>query len=116
MKITGGELSKWVTLQPEESTKLNYSFSAIRGDFSWKSIRIVACDPLGLIGTEINLPAAAGIQIRPVIKKFKAIPLRPRSTLHSPGSIPARLAAVEQIFMECANTIPGTLSVHLTGG
>ena len=52
---------------------------------------MVVSDPLGLIETEMILPASADIQIRPMIKKFKAIPLRPHSTLHSPGSIPARL-------------------------
>ena len=37
------------------------------------------------------LPANATIQVRPQIKKFKAISLRPQNTVHSPGSIPARL-------------------------
>jgi uncharacterized protein (DUF58 family) len=91
MKITDGELSRWVTLRSGESAELKYTFTAARGNFSWKFIRIVVGDPLGLIETEMLLPASAMIQIRPQIKKFKAIPFRPHSTLHSPGSIPARL-------------------------
>jgi uncharacterized protein (DUF58 family) len=91
MKIINGELSRWVTLQPGESTELKYAFTAVRGDFSWKSIRTVVSDPLGLVETEMLLPASATIQMRPQIKKFKAIQLRPRNTLHSPGSIPACL-------------------------
>lgn len=90
MKITEGELSRWVTLQPGEFTELKYTFTAARGDFSWKSVRTVVSDPLGLIETEMWLPANAALQVRPSIKKFKAIPLRPHSTVHSPGSIPAR--------------------------
>jgi uncharacterized protein (DUF58 family) len=91
MKITDGELSRWATLRAGESAELKYTFAAARGNFSWKSIRAVVSDPLGLIETEMLLPASAMLQIRPQIKKFKAIPFRPRSTLHSPGSIPARL-------------------------
>jgi uncharacterized protein (DUF58 family) len=91
MKITDGELSRWVTLQSGETTELDYTFTAMRGEFSWDSIRIVVSDPLGLIETEMLLPADGMIQVRPQIKKFKAIPLRPHATLHSPGSIPARL-------------------------
>ncbi len=48
-------------------------------------------DPLGLIESEMILPASATIQVRPQIKKFKAISLRPQNTVHSPGSIPARM-------------------------
>jgi uncharacterized protein (DUF58 family) len=48
-------------------------------------------DPLSLIESEMILPANATIQVRPQVKKFKAISLRPQNTVHSPGSIPARL-------------------------
>jgi uncharacterized protein (DUF58 family) len=91
MKITDGELSRWMALRPGESAELNYAFTATRGNFSWNSIRTVVSDPLGLIETEILLPASATIQVRPPVKKFKAISLRPHSTVHSPGSIPAHL-------------------------
>jgi uncharacterized protein (DUF58 family) len=91
MKITDGELSQWAKLRKGESAELKYTFIAARGNFSWNSIRIVISDPLNLIETEMALPASAMIQIRPQIKKFKAIPFRPHSTLHAPGSIPARL-------------------------
>jgi uncharacterized protein (DUF58 family) len=91
MKIIAGELSQWVELRSGESAELKYTFTATRGNFSWKSIRTVVSDPFGLIETEMFLPANAMIQIQPQIKKFKAIPFRPHSTLHSPGSIPARL-------------------------
>jgi uncharacterized protein (DUF58 family) len=91
MKITDGKLTRRVAIRSGESTELKYTFMSARGNFSWENIRTVVSDPLGLIETEILLPANAMIQIRPQIKKFKAIPFRPHSTLHSPGSIPARL-------------------------
>jgi uncharacterized protein (DUF58 family) len=107
MKITEGELSRRVTLRSGESTKLNYTFTAARGDFSWKSIRTVVSDPLGLIETEMWLPADARTQVRPPIKKFKAIPLRPHSTVHSPGSIPARLGGNGTDFFGVREYHPG---------
>ena len=91
MKITEGHLGQWVELRSGEAAELKYTFTAARGNFSWSSIRIVVGDPLGLIETEMFLPASSMIQIRPQIRKFKAIRFRPHSTLHSPGSIPARL-------------------------
>jgi len=91
VEVTTGELCQRVTLRAGEATELKYTFAATRGDFSWISIQIVVSDPLNLIETEIALPAEAMIQVRPLIKKFKAIPFRPHNTLHAPGSIPARL-------------------------
>ncbi|MGE5776360.1 MAG: DUF58 domain-containing protein, partial [Chloroflexota bacterium] len=64
-------------------------------------------DPLGLIETEMWLPASAALQVRPSIKKFKAIPLRPRSTVHSPGSIPARLGGNGTDFFGVREYHPG---------
>jgi uncharacterized protein (DUF58 family) len=107
MKITDGELNRWATLRSGESTELNYAFTATRGNFSWKSIRAVVSDPLSLIETEMLLPASATTQIRPQIKKFKAIPLRPHSTLHSPGSIPARLGGSGTDFFGVREYHPG---------
>jgi uncharacterized protein (DUF58 family) len=91
MKITDGKLTQMATLRPGETTEMEYRFTATRGDFSWKSIRIIIRDPFGLIETEMLLPDNSTIQVRPPMKKFKAIPFRPHSTVHSPGSIPARL-------------------------
>jgi uncharacterized protein (DUF58 family) len=107
MKVTEGELSRHVTLRPGDSTELKYTFTAARGDFSWKSIRAVVGDPLGLIETEMRLPADAALQVYPPVKKFKAIPLRPHSTVHSPGSIPARLGGNGTDFFGVREYHPG---------
>lgn len=91
MKLIAGELKRWITLQAGETADFSYTFQATRGNYAWQTARLVVSDALGLIETELLLPASAAIQIRPQVKKFKAIALRPRSTLHAPGSIPARL-------------------------
>ena len=118
MKITEGELSQWATLGAGESTELKYAFTATRGDFSWRSIRVRVSDPLGLIQSEMLLPDNATVQVRPPIKKFKAISLRPRNTVHSPGSIPARIAGRGTDFFGVREYHPGdplrTLDWRLT--
>ena len=107
MEISAGDLRRWVELKPGESAELKYTFTSARGNFTWKSIRAVVCDPLDLVETELFLPASAMIQIRPQVKKFKAIQLRPHSTLHSPGSIPARLGGSGTDFFGVREYHPG---------
>lgn len=118
MNVTDGELSQWATLQPGESTELKYAFTATRGNFFWKSIRTKASDPLGLIQTELSLPDHSTIQVRPQIKKFKGISLRPWNTVHSPGSIPARIGGSGTDFFGVREYHPGdslrTLDWRLT--
>ena len=118
MEITEGELSRRATLHPGESTELRYAFTAARGAFSWRSVRTRVSDPLGLIETEILLPDHAAVQVRPQIRKFKPISLRPRHTLHSPGSIPARLGGRGTDFYGVREYHPGdplrTLDWRLT--
>ena len=118
MKITEGTLGQWATLRPAESTELSYTFAAERGDFSWTSIRARVSDPLGLIATETLLPDDSTAQVRPQIRKFKSISLRPRNTVHSPGSIPARLGGRGTDFFGIREYHPGdslrTLDWRLT--
>lgn len=118
MKITDGELNQRVRMRPGESTELNYAFTTARGDFFWKAIRIKVSDPLGLIETEMLLPDSTKMQVRPQIKKFKPVSLRPRNTVHSPGSIPARLGGSGTDFFGVREYHPGdslrTLDWRLT--
>jgi uncharacterized protein (DUF58 family) len=91
MKITEGGLHKWGVLCDGEEADLFYTFQTERGGFRWETVHAVVSDPFGLFETELELPASAEIQVQPEINKFRPIPFRPDSTLHSPGSIPARL-------------------------
>ena len=107
MQRLDGESSGVMALLPGESAGLRYSFTAQRGTYSWDSIPVVLSDPLGLIETALALPASAQAQIRPRIQKFKAIPFRPHSTLHAPGSIPARLGGSGTDFFGVREYQPG---------
>ncbi len=90
-RVSHGNLEQRVMLEPDETTELKYTLSTSRGNFSWENIRVRVSDPLDLVKFDVLLQAGGDIQVRPLIRKFKPIGLHPRSTLHSPGSIPARL-------------------------
>lgn len=90
-RITEGALRQFADLEPGEETKLTYAFQTARGGFQWNTVHAAASDPFGLFEIELDLPAAAEVLVQPRVKKFRSFPLRPASTLHSPGSIPARI-------------------------
>ena len=91
MRITDGHLQQSMALPAGQDGLFKYTFQSERGSFVWKTIRAVVSDPFGLIKTELDLPAEAEIQVQPELNKFRPFPLRPQHTLHSAGSIPARL-------------------------
>ena len=107
MKLVDGYLEKFMTLQPGEEAQMGYTFTAGRGNFAWKTVKAVVSDPLKLIETSLDLPAAAEIQLLPKMRRFKPIQMRPRSTLHSPGSIPARLGGGGTDFWGVREYHPG---------
>jgi uncharacterized protein (DUF58 family) len=80
-----------VTLQTGEAIDLQYRFQAKHGHFAWTTIKVTASDALGLIDTEWELPAGGEVQVPPEIHRVKPFPIHPQDTVHSAGSIPARL-------------------------
>ena len=91
MSITEGQATQTALLQAGETAVFKYTFQSERGNFEWKTIHAKLRDSFGLIETELDLPAEAKIQVRPELNKFRPFPLRSQRTLHSAGSIPARL-------------------------
>jgi uncharacterized protein (DUF58 family) len=107
MKISEGRFFQRSELLPGEETQLNYTFQVQRGKFSWQTLQTVVSDPLGLFETQLNIPAEGNLQIQPQPKKFRRIALRPYSTLHSPGSIPARMGGSGTDFWGVREYHPG---------
>ena len=70
-------------------------------------MRAVASDPFGLVEIGLDLPAPAEVQVQPEMEKFRPLPIRPHSTLHSPGSIPARLGGSGTDFWGVREYHPG---------
>jgi uncharacterized protein (DUF58 family) len=87
MTLTGGSLERWADFVTGDTATLSYSFTAARGTFRWQSLHVAACDPFCLFDTRFEIPAPGEILVRPLVKKFRPFPLRPDSTLHSPGTI-----------------------------
>ncbi len=91
MKIIEGQLQQSVALQAGEEAVLKYVFECGRGRFAWKTIEANVTDPFGLLESKVKLAANAEAQAPLVVSKLRPFPLRPQHTLHSAGSIPARL-------------------------
>ena len=89
---------QFADLESGEETILTYTFQAARGGFKWNTIHAAVSDPFGLFEIELDLPAEAEVLIQPRVKKFRSFPLRPAHTLHSPGSIPARMGGTGTDF------------------
>ncbi|MFN8595238.1 MAG: DUF58 domain-containing protein [Anaerolineae bacterium] len=107
MKITVGKTEQSVVLRAGEEALIQYTFQSERGSFAWKTIRAVVRDPFGLIESPIDLPAEAEIRVQPQLRKFRPFPLHPQDTLHSAGSIPARLAGSGTNFWGVREYHPG---------
>jgi uncharacterized protein (DUF58 family) len=88
--IMEGALRHCTALASGGETSLTYTLRAARGGFQWSAVHAAVSDPFGLFETRLDLPSAAEALVQPRVKKFRDFPLRPQSTLHSPGSIPAR--------------------------
>jgi uncharacterized protein (DUF58 family) len=90
-KNIAGKASQRAALPGGAQAVLSYSIPDKRGSYRWETTRAVISDPLDLFALEVALPACAGVQVQPEYGQYRRLPLRPGGTLHSPGSIPARL-------------------------
>lgn len=107
MKMMKGQLQQSVALQAREEAVLTYTFQCGRGSFAWKTIETEVTDTFGLIENKITLAAEANAQAPLELIKFRPFPLRPQNTLHSTGSIPARLGGSGTDFWGVREYHPG---------
>jgi uncharacterized protein (DUF58 family) len=107
MQLAEGQMQTLAVLQAGEQARMQYAFLSGRGNFTWETVRVVVSDPFGLVETEVILPAAARIQVQPELKKLRPFPLRPQRTLHTAGSIPARLGGRGTNFWGVREYHPG---------
>jgi uncharacterized protein (DUF58 family) len=107
MRAVQGRMECAAELATGSEARLEYDFQAGRGIFYWKTIRVAVSDPLGLIGTAVELPAAAEAAVQPELRKFRPFPLRPSRTLHTAGSNPARLGGRGTNFWGVREYHPG---------
>lgn len=105
--ILRGHAKQRVCLLSGDQFEWHYTLQAGRGDYPWESIKAIASDPFGLFETEQDIAVHSELVVRPEVTKLRHLPLRPRNTLHSPGSIPARLAGSGTDFWGIREYHPG---------
>jgi uncharacterized protein (DUF58 family) len=102
-----GYLSLHEILKPEEETTLKYTFTSLRGCFSWQFVDIMISDPFGLFEVAVKPEAAAKIYIQPRLKKIRPIALHLQRTLSSPGSVSTRMGGSGTEFFGVRDYHPG---------
>jgi len=105
--ITEGELHWRGALPAGEEALLVYSCREKRGNYAWKNVHAWVSDPLGVVETEYLLAAPGEIEVMPDRSAMRRLTLRPRSTLHAPGSIPARIGGSGTDFWGVREYQPG---------
>jgi uncharacterized protein (DUF58 family) len=107
MEISEGKLTRRAVLKNGGTTAINYHFRARRGHFIWHKLRVTVSDTLGVVETHLKLAAEGEVKIQPQLKRYKPIMVRPHGTLHSPGSIPARIGGSGTNFWGVREYHPG---------
>jgi uncharacterized protein (DUF58 family) len=92
MTIIEGKPHQRLHLSAGETTEVNYLSTLKRGIYSWSSIQACASDPFGLFDLRCDIPASGETIIHPAPLQIRNLALKPRFTLHTTGSIPARQA------------------------
>ena len=106
-KLCDGKAGLRTALPNAAQAVLSYSIGDKRGGYDWETIRAVVSDPFDLFDLPVVLPARASIQVQPEYPQYRRLSLRPRGTLHSPGSIPARLGGSGVDFWGVREYHPG---------
>jgi uncharacterized protein (DUF58 family) len=107
MRLAEGRLQQSIALQAGEEVVCRYAFQTERGIYAWDTICARVSDSFGLVSMNIELPAKAEIRVAPELRRFQPFSLRPQSTLHSAGSIPARLGGSGTDFWGIREYHPG---------
>jgi len=107
VQLAEGQTLLYGGLGSGEELALRYVFYERRGVYTWQNAHVLVGDPLGLFEVEGALPAEGGLLVQPARLRFRRLPLRPRSTLHSPGSIPARMGGNGTDFWGVREYAPG---------
>jgi uncharacterized protein (DUF58 family) len=99
MTIQEGRVEERTLLSAGQAVQLNYILKAQRGVYTWRSIHAVASDPFGLFEFKQDIPAPGELVVRPGALILDRVPIRPWSTLHTPGPIPIRHPGLSSDFL-----------------
>lgn len=105
--------SQTIALSAGEQISLDYQFRARRGVYTWHHVSLTYSDPFGLFPGTADVPAPTALLVRPQIERLRHLALRPRNTLHTSGTIPARIAGSGSDFWGVREYHPGDPLHHL---
>ncbi len=97
-RVISGQAKIMTSIANNGGASMTYTIPELRGRYSWRTAHVRVGDPLGLMAFDREVPAEAEVLIPPQGEKFQRLPLRPRYTLHAPGSIPAHRAGAGTDF------------------
>ena len=91
LRLTHGETVTW-----------RYTIRGPRGYYAFSSVRVKACDPLGLINREqvLTPSSAARLFILPPVLRLKYVTIHPRRTRVYSGLVPARVGGTGTDFFD----------------
>jgi hypothetical protein len=110
-----GQLQQWQSLPPGEECTLTYSFQTHRGLFAWETVQAVACDPLGIVETHLNIPAEAIVQVHPEMPASRRCLYARSARCTYPGRSRRDWAAAAPISGASANTSQAIRCAGWTG-
>jgi len=106
-RLASGVVEKRVGLPAGEAVELDYTLRSNRGSYTWEAVHVCASDPFELVTREWDIPAQAEARVAPSRVRLRHIPLRPRSTHLSTGSLPARRSGSGTEFWGVREYHPG---------
>ncbi|MDG5816721.1 DUF58 domain-containing protein [Chitinispirillales bacterium ANBcel5] len=89
-EIIDGTNKILTSLSPEENVILRYSLRAKRGTHSITHAHICVSDNFGLFKTNFNYHLPFELYVKPPVKKYDSIPVRPPRTRGFSGPVPSR--------------------------
>ncbi len=106
-RVVSGSPQARLWLRAGDGVELAYSLDAARGECMWQCVHAVASDPLGLFDVHAEIAAPGQAVVRPVPLGLARLRFRPRSTLHSSGTIPVQLPGSSTDFLAVREYRPG---------
>ncbi len=107
MTVDKGTTDQRTVLAPGQRAQLEYVGHGTRGLYRWNTVSATAGDPCGLFEVTSQIPALGEVRVRPAAMKLRGVVIKPRSTLHAPGPMRARLPGSGTDFWEVRDYRPG---------
>lgn len=107
INFEGGSGIECSALRGGESLALEYSFSARRGRYVWRSVQAAASDPFALFETRLELAAPGTLHVLASRPPIKGLRLRPRQTRPTAGPHLSRRAGLGTDFFGVREYQPG---------